>query len=176
MDNLPDPLTIAFPNLLKSIPENERLITPIIFGTTPGSELLTEFIILPNPATGSPVNDETAQHEPEISIEIIEGVALDEDVMDESGADAVTEIIELDEAYSKPAITSKERKPPYRGRRRAQTNTLPWVLLIGGAAALVYGVGVQLYLAPTHPLMAGISIPALVMAGAALMAAISEKR
>ena len=215
MDNndfssLPDPLTVAFPNLAERLAATGDMPVDIFtFRTTPGSADITEFIIVdtetdttighvtrpgtPYDMTGEIVFDcpslvreipegERTYEEISFSSDDVPAYDVMDDVVDESDADAITEIIELDEAIAAPAIAEHERLPKlprrYRGKRRAprKQSALLWALLIGGLALLVYGVGVQLYLAPTHPLMAGLSIPALVMAGAALMGALSEKR
>lgn len=206
MDNndfssLPDPLTVAFPNLAEQLARAGDMPVEIFtFRTTPGADDLTEYIIrtdaeldatisqvsTPYDMTGEIVfevpSDEDVHEEILFSSDDVPAYDVMDDVVDGSDAEAITEIIELDEAIAAPAIAEHERLPKlpqrYRGKRRAprKQSALLWALLISGVAMLVYGVGVQLYLAPAHPLMAGLSIPSLVMAGAALMGALSEKR
>lgn len=167
-NTLPDPLTVAFPNLLRSIPENERLIEMVTFESVPGIEDIETFIIrIPNADAINPAHDMTGE------------IMLSEDVVDETQTDAVTEVIELDEAFAEPAIAEDERRPagPRKpGQHRAPSSTLYALLVIGGLMLLVYGVWVQLYLSATHPLLVAISIPALVIAGAAMASGLAEKR
>lgn len=93
------------------------------------------------------------------------------------GDNTITEILSLDTVMIAPV-----RKPPrHRGKRRAadqRTTVAPYVqYAVIGMASLTFGLYVQLSsLLITYPLLAGISVPALVFAGALLAVAVIEKK
>lgn len=184
-----DALTVTFPRLLGEIPEAQRLYRLITFDAMPGAnEITTQFII------DGEVSDESDEaitevieieqdkgeqdkdDEPAIdfSNEIAADFALDEPI---PGDETITQFIDAPPSIA--LLLPSEAPRGHRGRRRAQSE-FPYamaLLALAGIACLAYGVVVQVsQLAVTAPLLAAVSLPALVFSGVCLTLAILQKR
>jgi hypothetical protein len=179
---MPDALTVAFPRLLSEIPEAQRAYQLITFDTIPwANEITTQFII-----DGEAI-DESDEPADEAITEIIEIEPDDEqddedgELVDEQVDLALDEPIPGDETITQFIDVPTPSRAPFfhRGRRRAKSD-FPYaaaLLALAGIACLAYGVVVQLSeLAVTEPLLAAVSLPALVFSGVCLTLAILQKR
>lgn len=200
---MPDALTVAFPRLLNEIPEAQRAYRLITFDTTPGANEITTRFVIDGEArdeSDEPAGNNAAylidieygpagggdeaitevveigQGEPvvDFSDEVGEAVAEQVDLaLDEPipGDETITQFLDMPAASRAPRF--------HRGRRRAQSE-FPYamaLLALAGIACLAYGVVVQVsQLAVTEPLLAAVSLPALVFSGVCLTLAILQKR
>lgn len=125
---------------------------------------------------------ETLPDDPAVDFSDEIGEAVDEQVdlaLDEPipGDETITQFIDVPPSIA--LLLPSEAPRGHRGRRRAKSD-FPYamaLLALAGIACLAYGVVVQVsQLAVTAPLLAAVSLPALVFSGVCLTLAILQKR